>query len=82
VDFVAVFGIQTWGIPLTELGIFIFGLFSWAIVFLLREQDTAPEMTDTEPEIQTSPMLDEAEPARKGLAQEITKESLEESRYD
>jgi uncharacterized membrane protein YhfC len=80
VDCFAVFSGQSWGIPLTELILFVFGMFGWGIVFLLRRQEPAPEMQAPEFEPQTPPASPIVEsPA---IEKPITKESLEESRYE
>ena len=80
VDAVAVFGSQTWGIPLTELAILIFGLSGWAIVFLIKKTEPAPEEAEVEP----VPIAPEPFSPEKVLVEnkKITKESLEDSRYE
>jgi hypothetical protein len=76
-DAVAVFGISTWGVYVTEGIVFGMALVSLGIVFALRKTD-APQ----EPEMEIGgdptpvPVLEQAEPV------EITAETLEESRYD
>ena len=80
VDFFAVFASQSWGIPATEAIIFVFGILGWVIIFGLREPHPPPtpvsEDTPTEaiqPALQINPVAQD---------QPITKESLEDSRYE
>lgn len=91
VDFFAVYSGQSWSIPLTELVLFIFGMISWGIVFLLRRRDPAPEEAAPENIEQASLTAVEAAPLPASPAHEmplrvhekpISKESLEESKYD
>jgi len=80
VDFFAVYAGQSWGIPATEAIIFVFGILGWVMVFWLRESHPPPESAseDTPPEaIQPAPQLRPVEQEKS-----ITKESLEESRYE
>jgi len=83
-DFFAVFASQSWGIPQTELALFICGLLSVGIIFLLREKDPAPAPADETQENLAPPLPQETVPVPDGLAQEkpITLENLEESKYD
>lgn len=78
VDFVAVYVSQSWSIPATEGLIFLLGLLGLGIIFALREPDPAPA---EEPILSIQP---EPAPFPIEAVQEkpITKESLEESRYD
>jgi uncharacterized membrane protein YhfC len=78
VDFAAVFASQTWSIPLTEGIIFLLGLTGVGIVFALRTPDPIPVEEPT-PSIQPEPAPLPLEPVQE---KPITKESLEESRYD
>ena len=80
VDAVAVFASQTWGIPLTELLILGFGLSGWGIVFWTRKIEPISEPDETKidsiaPEAFSSEKLPVED-------KKITKESLEDSRYE
>jgi uncharacterized membrane protein YhfC len=80
VDFFAVYASQSWGIPVTEAIIFGLGILGWVIVFSLRKAHPPPE---PEPEDTPAEAIQPA-PQISRLAQEkpITKENLEESRYE
>jgi uncharacterized membrane protein YhfC len=80
VDFFAVYASQSWGIPVTEAALFGLGLLGWGIVFLLRDSHPPPQ-PDQHPipvqAIQPPPLPTPVVPEK-----QITKESLEESRYE
>jgi len=80
IDFFAVYASQSWGIPATEAIIFGLGLLGWGIVFGLRKAHPPPAPVSEPPSaqvIQPAPKL-----ARLAQDKPITKESLEESRYE
>jgi len=72
-DAVAVFGIQTWGVFITEAFVVLIGILSIGIVFLLREP--APNLDDS-PSLQIPESPTEIKPQKPSL------EHLEDSRYD
>jgi uncharacterized membrane protein YhfC len=72
-DAVAVFGIQTWGVYVTEALVVGMGILSIGIVFLLREPTYTPD--DAHP-AQAPESLMEIEPQKPSL------NHLEDSRYD
>jgi uncharacterized membrane protein YhfC len=76
-DAVAVYGIQTWGAYPTEAVIFVFGLISLGIIFALRSRED--EVTPLTGEAENGP------PPLKPIddtPEELTRERLENSRYD
>lgn len=79
VDFIAVYAAPTWGIPATEGIIFGLGLLGWGLVFLIRDSHPPPESVSTSSPTQPTPA-----PVSKPVDQDksISKESLEESRYE
>jgi uncharacterized membrane protein YhfC len=80
VDFLAVFGSKTWGIPVTEALLFALGVIGWGIVFILRDSSPTLERDEVPPPPETiKPAPVQEVPARDNS---ITKESLEESRYE
>jgi len=80
VDCLAVFSSQTWGIPLTELFIFIFGLLGWGIVIWVKKQEPSRQPEDPGQEPFSPPVLPALETAVE--EKQITQESLDESKYD
>ena len=78
IDFFAVFASQSWGIPITEGILFLLGLLSWGIVFLLKET-AEPAKTGTSEIVEPAPEQPTVLPA---LEKPITEESLEDSRYE
>lgn len=77
-DFVAVYGSKSWGIPQVEGAIFLAGLISLGIIFLLRDSRPPPE---------PDPIPDEPPSAAEPLPappqdQPLTRQDLEDSRYD
>ncbi|MGD2026687.1 MAG: YhfC family glutamic-type intramembrane protease [Anaerolineales bacterium] len=78
VDFFAVFAAQSWGIPLTEGILFLIGLLSWGIVFLLKEP-AKPALSEPPAPVDPAPEELLIPPAQE---KPITEESLEESRYE
>lgn len=79
VDFFAVYASQSWGIPQTEGIIFVLGLLSWGIVFLLRDSHPPPE---PEPERTETVIKPPAGPLPPAEEPSLTDQDLEESRYD
>ncbi len=79
VDFFAVFGLPTWGIPLTEGALFAMGLLSLAIVLLLRDPRPLSQVEEPAENLEQSAPPFAIEPAH---VKTITSEKLEESRYD
>lgn len=79
VDFFAVYAGQSWGIPTTEAILFGLGLLGWGIVFLLKDSHPPPQ---TEPSTQIENPQPAPLPKPAVQEQSITKESLEESRYE
>jgi uncharacterized membrane protein YhfC len=79
VDFIAVVSGQSWGIPITEAILFGLGMLGWGMVFLLRDPPPPEPNSESSPSevIQPAPLLKPVE-----QDQSITKESLEESRYE
>ena len=71
-DAVAVFGMQTWGMYVTEALIVCMGILSVIIVFLLREPVSAPD-DELLPEIEEIIFIENQKPSL---------ENLEDSRYD
>ena len=77
VDALAVYGIRTWNVYITEGIILLLGIISLGIVFALRGQEPLPkEDYNLESDPVTSPPQLHTEP------EEITMDKLEDSRYD
>jgi hypothetical protein len=79
VDFFAVYASQSWGVPQTEGILFVLGLLSWGVVFLLRDSHPPPELEPEGPEIVIEPPAGPLPPAKEPS---LTDQDLEESRYD
>jgi uncharacterized membrane protein YhfC len=77
IDAIAVFGITTWGIYLTEAIILFTAILSLVLVFVLR-----PTRPDTTLQLETTPSALPTVPTQKSEIQDITLEQLEESKYD
>ena len=76
-DALAVYGLYSWGIPVTEGIIFVIALLSVGIIFALREP-----LPESEEEISEAPIPPPPLPERDLLQEQITSEKLDESRYD
>jgi len=76
VDAVAVFGISTWGVYVTEALVVIFGLLSVGMVLTLRKLEAAAPQAENE-----LPGSQPSLPRLKSGAEELNREKLEESRY-
>ena len=77
VDALAVYGIQTWGVYVTEGIVLLLGIISLGIIFTLRRQEPSPkEDNDLESQPVISPPQLHTEP------EELTMKKLEDSRYD
>jgi len=70
-DAVAVYGIQVWGVLVTEALILLFGLVSLLMIWLLRDSHEDEDQTDLPPQ----------PPQTESVSPDLSQEKLEDSRY-